>query len=221
MDRKDFLIRMAQTGTGLCWCAAVAGQITGNIPATDGDDSGITGETDWIEEMERRMKEGAATPEGEKMRFAGEWLQRLLANMDNLMTEEVRKNLMQSCGRSCFINAFGVASTEPPEPGCLDNFLRGYQDRGETEVRREGNTVYFQYGSSEQNSHGLRLLDGYCMCPLVESGPSILSPTYCQCSAGYVKELFDRMTGQSVQVKVLESLRTGGKLCRFRIELPG
>ena len=126
---------------------------------------------------------------------------------------------MQACGRACHINAFGVASEEPPPPDALDNFLSAYQNRGETEIRRDGNTVYYQYGSSEQNPYGLRLLDGYCMCPVVESGPVELSPTYCQCSAGYVKEMFERLTGSPCRVEVLESLRSGGSACRFKIDI--
>jgi len=221
MDRKDFLLKLAQTGTGLCCCGAVMGKVpakNAGSPATENDTLETSG---WIAAMEQRTKEGALSPDWYKVEFAGQWVERLMANMDQLLTDEEKKNLMQACGRSCFIQAFGVASKETPEADCLDNFIKGYQDRGETAVRKEGNTVYFQYGSNEQNSYGLRLLDGYCMCPLVESGPEKLSPTYCQCSAGYVKELFDRLTGKSVRVEVLESLRTGGKLCRFRIDLPG
>jgi predicted hydrocarbon binding protein len=59
------------------------------------------------------------------------------------------------------------------------------------------------------------------MCPVVESGPTELSRTYCQCSAGYVKEVFERMTGLPCRVEVLESLRTGGTRCRFKIDIAG
>ena len=146
---------MVQTGTGMCFCAAVAGAAPGKRignPETENDT------TDWIREMEERMKEGSRTPDWNKAEFAQEWVKRLMTNMDQLLDEEERKTLMQACGRSCFINAFGVASKEPPDAECLDNFLKGYQDRGETEIRREGNTVYFQYGINEQNRYGLRLL---------------------------------------------------------------
>jgi hypothetical protein len=142
-----------------------------------------------------------------------------MGNIDALLDVETKQRLMQACGRACYINAFGVRSDEPPPPDALDNLLAFYQSRGETEIRREGNTVYYQFGASEQNPYGLRLLDGYCMCPVVEAGPPGLSTTYCQCSAGYVQESFERLTGTPCRVEVLESLRSGGSACRFKVEL--
>ncbi|HQT92614.1 MAG TPA: DUF6144 family protein, partial [Candidatus Kryptobacter bacterium] len=58
---------------------------------------------------------------------------------------------------------------------------------------------------------------GYCLCPLVESGPEGLSGTYCDCSVGYVREMFRTYTGKAVSVELLESLKRGGRTCRFGI----
>jgi len=45
-----------------------------------------------------------------------------------------------------------------------------------------------------------------------------MSKSYCDCSAGYVKEAFERATGKTVlKVKVLESILQGGKDCRFKM----
>jgi predicted hydrocarbon binding protein len=87
---------------------------------------------------------------------------------------------------------------------------------GKENSYRDSNTVYYNY---IQNSKGLKIEDGYCLCPLTEDGPAGLSPTYCICSTGYVKEMFERMMGESVEVELLESLRRGGKKCRFLIQI--
>jgi hypothetical protein len=77
--------------------------------------------------------------------------------------------------------------------------------------------VYFNYVG---NPKGLKISDGYCLCPMIEDKPDILSPTYCQCSVGYVKYMFQRLiTYKPVQVDLLESLRSGGKACRFKVTL--
>jgi len=57
----------------------------------------------------------------------------------------------------------------------------------------------------------------YCMCPLVESGPPGLSPTFCLCSTGYVREIFERQLARPVTVELVESLKTGGRDCVFRV----
>lgn len=95
----------------------------------------------------------------------------------------------------------------------LENYIKA------AGARREGDVVYYEYGADATNPQGAGIKDGHCLCPLVESGPERLSPTYCQCSAGYVKERFERMTGTPVKVEVLESLRMGGRICRFKITL--
>lgn len=201
-------------------CSALIGQATDKSCGVPFPDKSKPDNKDWIKDLEKRMKDGSISPDWRRIEFAETWVSRLMENMDQILSEEERKTLMQACGRSCFIKAFGVASESPPSPDALDNFIQSFQQRGESEIRREGNIVYFHYGNAEQNQYGLRLLDGYCMCPLVESGPEELSPTYCQCSTGYIKELFGRLTVKPVEVELLESLRTGGKLCRFKITLP-
>ncbi|MFC1540125.1 DUF6144 family protein [Gemmatimonadota bacterium] len=221
--RKDFLQQLMRVGAGACCCAPVlaSGLPCDGQPTPDQElpPARVSEEQEWIADLETRMREGSRTPAWRRMEIVGEWIQRLMANMDTLLDEAPRARLMQACGRACYLNAFGAASSQPPPPGALDAMLSAYQSRGETEIRREGNTVYYRYGPAEQNPYGLRLLDGYCMCPVVESGPDQLSPTYCQCSAGYVGEMFERLTGSPCQVEVLESLRTGGSHCRFKIEL--
>ena len=213
-DRRKFLRTLAGAGAGACWCApALTLDAVAQEASKDGQGD------DWIGDLEGRMREGSRTPDWRRMEATGKWIQRLLKNMDTLLDEETRKDLMQACGRDCCTAAFGVRSKEPPPSGALDALLATSQAAGGTEIRREGTTVYYSYGSSEQNPYGLRLLDGYCMCPVVESGPAELSRTYCQCSAGYVREVFERMTGEPCRVEVLESLRTGGSRCRFKIDL--
>lgn len=205
MDRKQFLAGMVQACTAMCCggAAAAAGQ------------AGAAGSrADWIDALETRMKEGSRSPAWRRIEFAEGWVQRLLDNMDTLLDVETRSRLMQACGRACFINAFGVAPDGGPVPGALERFLEAGKGQG---VRREGDAVFFQYDNV--NPQGTGIPDSLCLCPFVESGPERLSPTYCQCSAGYVKEMFERMTGTTVAVEVLESLRTGGKVCRFKVSL--
>ncbi len=219
MDRKDFLKKMLQAGTGIFCCGAVTGQkILGqmkqNLSQEPADKT-----SRWIGELEKRMIEGARTPAWRKVEFAELWVKRLMENMDEILDLDTKKILMQACGRSCYLHAFGVKDEKKPTPEALDNILAQFQRRGDKEIRREGNTVYFQYGLAETNPYGLRLQDGFCMCPLMESASQKISSTYCQCSAGYIKEMFGRFIDGPLEVEVLETLRTGGKNCKFKIEI--
>jgi hypothetical protein len=52
---------------------------------------------------------------------------------------------------------------------------------------------------------------------MVESKPAGLSRTFCQCSVGYVGEMFRQKFGRPVTVELLDSVLYGGKRCRFKI----
>jgi len=99
--------------------------------------------------------------------------------------------------------------------------LLNYLQQQGCEVRRDAQTttVIYSWGRNHQNPQGLIMSDGYCMCPIVESGPPGLSPSYCNCSAGYVGEMFERWLGKPVEVDVLETLKSGGKDCIFQITI--
>jgi len=63
-----------------------------------------------------------------------------------------------------------------------------------------------------------------CHCPLaresiVKGGPAI-SSTWCYCSGGYEKLLFDVIFEKEVEVEVLESALAGDLRCRFAIKIP-
>lgn len=150
------------------------------------------------------------------MAFAKRWVQRFFEEFDARVDAPTRDAVMQACGRRCFAGS----TQKPPEtPGlaAIDAFIQRYNQRaGEDAARRDGSTMHLAY---VKNSQGQRVADGYCLCPLVEDGPEGLSPTYCSCSMGYVQAMFERLSGQTVRVALLESRYRGGKACRFRIDL--
>ncbi len=64
----------------------------------------------------------------------------------------------------------------------------------------------------------------YCHCPWakesIRKGTLKVSPTFCQCSAGFTKRPFEIIFGQPLEVDVLESVLQGGDVCRFAVHLP-
>ncbi len=208
MDRKEFLGKSLQMAAGLglgCPCLAAAadtpsakpdpGQAS-PCPRTSGDYP-------------------HATPFEKRAEFAKTWTGRFMRVLDERLDEATRRGLMEANGRACAMGAYG-----PPDPAKkvgVDEFVAGLAKHvGPENARREGDVVFFNY---KQNPAGLSLEDGYCLCPLVEDGPAELSPTYCHCSVGYVAYLFERNLGRPVRVELLESVRSGGKACRFAVHV--
>ena len=194
MDRKEFLVQLtgysALAATAAVMPVAPCCAAAQTLPAAEG------------------------TPIDKRMAFAQTWAKRMMDNLDSEVDEPTRVRLLRANGRSCFRGA----RFKPPQVD-LDTFIDGatkWAGDGPSPVRREGNIVYFNY---VQNPSGLKVSDGSCLCPLVEKGPEGLSGTYCECSAGYVSEMFTEIVGKPVRVELLESLKRGGKGCRFKIYL--
>ena len=197
MNRKEFLVQITGYGAAaaglaaIAPCCAAAADVA--APAAKAPDG---------------------TPIDKRMAFAQTYIKRFMDALDHECDEATRTRLMQANGRACYLGA-GFK----PFPGGLDAFIeqaKKWVGNNPPFIWREGDIVYFNY---VQNPDGLKVKDGWCLCPLVEKGPEGLSGTYCECSVGYVTEMFRQFTGKPVRVELLESLKRGGKGCRFKIHL--
>jgi hypothetical protein len=209
MDRKEFIGRSLRVAAGLglaCPCVAGAEETPGSTGRAEGAPASC-GKTagDYPH----------ATTFEERSEFAKSWVGRFVRLLDERLDEKTRRELMEANGRVCATGAYG-----PPDPTrfvTTDELVKSLAAHvGDENCRREGSVVYFTY---RQNRRGLRIADGYCLCPVVEDGPKDLSPTYCQCSVGYVGYMFERSLGRPVRVELLESLRRGGQACRFAVHV--
>lgn len=87
-----------------------------------------------------------------------------------------------------------------PEEFC-DAFNREFAPENSLEYK--GGEYYFSYPR--------------CYCSAVARGEGTLPVTWCLCSLGYVKRLFDHALGCDTYVELLESIKTGGARCLFKI----
>jgi hypothetical protein len=194
MERRKFIRKSVTAGIS---CSCFLGQVL-NAKAQD------------------HLAAGEETPCDKKVEFAKKWTSRFFEVLDKNLDEKTRNNIMRQNGEACYRGAHGEVNISTPRSyEEIDKTLREISTYlGEGNPKREGNKIDFHY---VRNRRGLKVEDGYCLCPLIENGPARLSPTYCQCSVGYVGQMFKGITGRNVSVELQESLRTGGKSCRFRI----
>jgi hypothetical protein len=207
MDRKEFLKASLRVGAAFgvgCPCAladveepkATPGAVAAPTPC-----GRIAGDYPHASTFESRAE------------WAKTWIGRFMRLMDDRLDEKIRRELMEANGRVCAQSHYG-----PPDPGqrvSIEDFVARLKEHvGPENARIEADVVYFNY---VRNPNGLSVSDGYCLCPLVEDRPQDLSPTFCHCSCGYVGYMFERFTGRSSRVELLESVRRGGKSCRFAV----
>ncbi len=57
----------------------------------------------------------------------------------------------------------------------------------------------------------------FCPCPMLASVEKLQTKTWCQCTAGYSKVLFEKALGCEVDVDLLKSIKAGDDICLMKI----
>ncbi len=132
----------------------------------------------------------------------------IIARLDEVAAEPVRKAIMRQRGRGCFSTWVLDSAREHLENAAdLDDLLARLNeaDIGGGSLERDGDTIAGSYAS--------------CPCPLVNTAQVPISATYCECSCGWYQELFETFLGRSVQVELVDSIAHGAESCSFVIRL--
>ncbi len=193
ITREEFLKRSA-TVCGCCGAALLAGVCAA---------------------QDKPKPESVFSPLDTRITQGQDVIKRLIAQLDEKLERPVREAIMESCGRLCHDGAHPAAQKATPESAT--KFLDGMRQYvGKEAIREEADetVVYFKY---TRNPRGLKVADGYCLCPIFENAPKGLSPTYCHCSVGYVRAIFEQGLGKPVKVELTASVLRGAKSCDFTV----
>jgi predicted hydrocarbon binding protein len=132
------------------------------------------------------------------------WIQSLMTAMDAQLAEGTKADLMEPCGRAC-ARLGPIASAEKCR-GDVDKLVATLEKwLGQGNAQKEGDLVHVVYPR--------------CLCHLVAKGPERLPDTYCLCSRGWLKEMFETVVKHPVEVDLLESVKRGADQCRFTVTL--
>ncbi len=137
--------------------------------------------------------------------LSAKWVTNLLIALDGMVDEETRVRVLESCGRKCIGEGFLVkAQTLAKKSKSTDEFLENL-NRIWKHLHVDKNGVFVVYDQ--------------CYCPMVRSYKGKLSPSFCNCSVGWIKELFERSLNKPVKVEKLGTIKQGNKQCKFRVTL--
>lgn len=189
------------------------------------DDVGIITEIGRIvgqfagEEVKKKIMEGSEQTAGASPDEVAHWLKNAINKLDTLADEETREKIMEICGFNCAeMNKSHIekALAKREKFKTLEDFLNAEEknpSRG-TRLVREGDIIYQYY--DPRSSFNVR-----CFCSVWRGLPDdeTVSPTWCQCSKGFVMKLWEAYLGKPARVELLESSISGAKECRFAIYL--
>jgi hypothetical protein len=215
INRKEFMSRLGKFGAGACLCAAAAGMRAAfggqTSPSKPADASAAKKAIDQTKPGEKSIERAA-----KRMEFGDGWLRRFFEAVDGTLDETSRKKLMMANGKACF-SAYAGPPKKQPGPDALEKFTQWVAQAGkERGYSIEGKAFAFEFVGSAET--GQASPESICLCPMAEAqAAGKISPTYCLCSVGYVKEMHERILGRPVEVELVDSVLWGGKRCKFKM----
>jgi predicted hydrocarbon binding protein len=139
------------------------------------------------------------------------WVETLMSTLEILVDEDTRAGLMESCGRVCALHYGSIEQARAIKHSAkeMDELLYKLN-------QQEG----LWCGKWERDGDIIYSVCKECGCPLVRAGLVKLSPTFCNCSRGWVKAVFEAVLGRPVEVELEQAIGRGDQVCRFLVR-PG
>ena len=129
--------------------------------------------------------------------------------LDDKVDEQKRHAIMEACGQRCIgASTLKNALKLQAHASDLDDLLvqLNVQHIGGGHLKRKGEVIYAAYDR--------------CYCGSVSKTKVTFSETYCHCSCGWYKHLFEILLEIQVEVELLSSIIQGDPRCEFLIH-PG
>jgi predicted hydrocarbon binding protein len=138
-------------------------------------------------------------------KFVHGYIKSLMDNLDKNLPEAERTAVQEANGRACAARG-GSVDWVKSFGGDIDKFLAEMRKLiGDANAVRDGRTVRLTYEK--------------CFCPLVAELKEPISPSYCLCTQGWTKAVYEALTGKPVRVALRRSIKRGDPKCLIEVEI--
>jgi len=156
------------------------------------------------------------------------WLKGALARLDRMADPEQKYDILSCCAHEFSDIRIAQLRDIYEKNGSVDEVLEFMSEDYDwyEAPSREGDIVYTtkipynRKAYEEAKTRDEKRLS-YCHCGIVrEYLNSDISPTFCNCSAGWYRQQWEGILGKKVKIDILKSLVRGDDTCQFAIHLP-
>ncbi len=135
------------------------------------------------------------------------WVETLIGNLDIFMDEESKIQALEKCGRACASHHGEIEKIQEIKS----------QGKNVKEILEKMNEMKMWCGNWLKKGDIIFSVCQRCGCPLVLSKLIKLSPTFCYCSQGWVKSVFEVILEKPVHVILKKAIGRGDDVCHFII----
>ncbi len=137
-----------------------------------------------------------------KKEFA--WAESICEDLQNEFDENTVMNIRMDC-------ACG------PEMDTIKSLKRIYDSSNDLDDFAAKLNNLNQGFTIKHENNALLLIYPQCYCSCVNNINTPISKTWCYCTLGYAKKMFEHILDRCVEVELLESVKTGGSKCVIKI----
>jgi len=142
---------------------------------------------------------------GLPLELLSKWMDALIQGLDESVEEGKKKKILEKCGIAC-----------SHYHGHVDK-IKTMKKRGKNldEILDQMNKDEMWCGDWIKKGDTLQSICRVCECPFVISEMIRPSPTFCNCSRGFVKSIFKSIFDKPVQVELKKAIGRGDNVCHF------
>ncbi|MFX1476737.1 MAG: hypothetical protein ACFFCI_01270 [Promethearchaeota archaeon] len=157
-----------------------------------------------------------------------QWIKLVITRLDKVANDYEKYDILSCCAHNFSQKRINTLRSIYKNTGDIDEVLKEmHKDYAwyEDPLRKE-NVIYvtkipYNREGYEEATSLKEKKSNYCHCPLVRNHFDIGIPLiFCNCSAGWYRQLWESILEKPVRIKILKSLIKGDQYCKFAIYLP-
>ena len=139
--------------------------------------------------------------------FVEHWLADLLESMERNVDRKTMVKIVEGCGKACFNRYQFKQDIAAAGKDNLDKLMEAYKKN--FEIWKDGNNVHIRYGETSKQ----------CYCPAAKYREPKPNDIHCECTKMTHQTIFETALGKPFEVRIIETLRRGGKTCHFVVDV--
>jgi len=151
-----------------------------------------------------------------------------LSILESLADSEQQYEILSHCAHVFPIELIPPMREIFTTTGSIDAVINAMLEKGgyyPKVLRREGSIIYSEKSPANPVAYKEAKTDAerrraYCFCPLIRDCLDEAPQVFCNCSAGWPKQLWEGILNQRLKIEIVQSLTKGDDTCEFAIHLP-
>lgn len=157
-----------------------------------------------------------------------QWIKSMLKKLDKMATDYEKYDILSCCAHDFSQKRINFLNGLYKKTGSIEEVLKVMYDDYDwyENPKLIENTIYVTKVPYNRDGYeNAKTLEekriNYCHCPMIRTHLSEgISPTFCNCSAGWYRRLWEGILERPIRIKILASLVKGDQNCKFAIFLP-